>query len=201
MRYKSFDYLAIRLIYEARVNATIEFNTMTFQIDKSIEILSRTPLVLESLLVGLSNEWILTNEGENTWSPYNVVGHLVHGEKTDWITRVKIVISDTGNKTFTPFDRFAQMKSDQSIPIAELLQEFKILRRKNLNELKTFQINNSTLNMTAMHPSLGVVNLKQLLSTWVAHDLGHIAQITRVMAKQYKSEVGPWKNYLGILNR
>ncbi|MBT8324388.1 MAG: DinB family protein [Winogradskyella sp.] len=174
---------------------------MTFKIDKSLEILNRTPMVLETLLGGLSKDWLKNNEGENTWSPYNVVGHLVHGEKTDWMTRVKIVLSETGNKTFTPFDRFAQMQADQSIPIETLLSEFKTLRQKNLTELNALKIDDSKLNMEGMHPALGVVKLKQLLSTWVAHDLGHIAQITRVMAKQYKSEVGPWKNYLGILNK
>ncbi len=174
---------------------------MTFEINKSIEILERTPAVLEHLLGGLSAEWLKSNEGENTWSPYDIVGHLIHGEKTDWIVRARIILSNSKNKTFEPYDRFAQMQEDQERSIEELLSEFQELRTKNLNELKDLQIIDTKLEERGMHPELGEVNLKQLLSTWVVHDLGHLSQISRVMAKQYKSEVGPWIEYLGILNR
>ncbi|GAA4272939.1 DinB family protein [Aquimarina gracilis] len=174
---------------------------MVFDINKSIEILQRTPLILESLLQGISKEWVENNEGENTWSAYDIVGHLIHGEKTDWIPRAKVILSKAENKTFDPFDRFAQMNKDQERTIEELLKEFKEIRSKNIEELKSFQINETKLSKKGIHPELGEVNLKELLSTWVVHDLGHISQISRVMAKQFKSEVGPWSAYLGILKK
>lgn len=172
---------------------------MTFDIDKSIEILKNTPFAIESLLKELSEDWLKSNEGEHTWSPYDIVGHLIHGEKTDWIPRAKIILTDTKNKTFKPFDRFAQMNTNQEKPIEELLTEFKKLRTNNLEELRALQLKNSDLLEEGIHPELGKVKLKELLATWVVHDLGHISQIARVMAKQYASEVGPWKAYLGIL--
>ncbi len=174
---------------------------MTFDIDTSIEVLSRTPLVLEHMLLGLSPEWLRSNEGGNTWSPYDVVGHLIHGEKTDWIPRAEIILSHSDSKTFTPFDRFAQSGEDQTRPIQVLLDEFKALRVKNLEKLRSLQINDVQLLQRGVHPELGEVNLKELLSTWVVHDLGHISQISRVMAKQYGDEVGPWTAYLGILKQ
>lgn len=174
---------------------------MTFDINKSIEILSRTPSSLEALLNGLSASWLMNNEGENTWSPYDIVGHLIHGEKTDWMPRARVILSNLADKTFVPFDRFAQKNEDQNKPIEALLQEFRALRTANLKELKALPINEIELAKTGIHPELGEVRLKELLSTWVVHDLGHISQISRVMAKQYKTEVGPWKAYLGILKR
>ena len=174
---------------------------MDFQLDKAIEILKRTPSTLESLLDGISDEWLRNNEGENTWSPYDIIGHLIHGEKTDWMPRAKIILSEATNNTFEPFDRFAQQKSDQSTPITKLLEEFKKLRSENLKELQALPINDRTLEKKGIHPELGEANLKELLSTWVVHDLGHIAQITRVMAKQYKDEVGIWREFLGILKK
>ena len=174
---------------------------MHFNIEKSLEILERTPSVLEVLLTGLSDEWIRNNERENTWSPYEIMGHLIHGEKTDWIPRAKIILSNAADKTFIPFDRFAQQKDDKSIPIEELLKQFKKLRTENLKELIAFNLSPDKLEKQGIHPDLGKAKLKELLSTWVVHDLGHIAQISRVMAKQYKSEVGPWKKYLGILKK
>ena len=172
---------------------------MNFELNKSIEVLEKTPQVLESLLNGLSKEWIVNNEGENTWSPYDIVGHLIFGEKTDWIVRIKTILSESENKLFEPFDRFAQLKEDQNKPIQELIKEFKIIRKSNLNELISLNITSEDYNLTGIHPEFGQVTLKQLISTWAVHDLGHIAQISRVMAKQYTEEVGPWINYLGIL--
>lgn len=174
---------------------------MTFEINKSIEILERTPNVLKTLLSGISEEWLKSNEGENTWSPYEVVGHLIHGEKTDWIPRAKIILSDTENKTFEPFDRFAQEQEEPDQSIDRLLDTFQELRNENLATLKSFQLDFPKLNRKGIHPELGTVNLKELLSTWVVHDLGHIAQISRVMAKQYQGDVGAWKAYLGILKK
>ncbi len=172
---------------------------MIFEINKAIEILKRTPLTIERLLDGISEEWLLNNEGEDTWSPYEIVGHLIHGEKTDWIPRTKIILSNLENKTFKPFDRFAQKKESQSKSISELLEEFKKLRTDNVEELRSLNINDTDLSKKGIHPELGEAKLKELLSTWVVHDLGHISQIARVMAKQFKDEVGVWKEYLGVL--
>ncbi|MEL6485371.1 MAG: DinB family protein [Bacteroidota bacterium] len=174
---------------------------MEFNLNKSISILERTPSVLRELLTGLQPEWLHGNEGKDTWSPYQVLGHLIHGEKTDWIVRAKIILSDLPDKTFEPFDRFAQDKADSKPTLDSLLNTFEDLRKANLSELKTLKIDESSLGKTGKHPALGVVSLKELLSTWTVHDLGHIAQITRVMAKQYQEEVGPWKAYLGILKK
>lgn len=174
---------------------------MEFDLKKSIEILTRTPIVLENLIDGLSEEWVHNNEGENTWSAFDVLGHLIHGEKTDWIQRLQIILSDGSEKTFTPFDRFAQFEESKDKTIRQLLDEFNIARKKNIEILQAQNINEDTLNRKGIHPVFGEVTLKQLLATWTAHDLGHIAQITRVMAKQYTSQVGPWKEYLPILTR
>lgn len=172
---------------------------MTFNLQKSIEILSKTPDTLNTLLTDLSDDWLRSNEGEHTWSPFDIVGHLIHGEKTDWIVRAKIILSGEENKTFVSFDRFAQEQESKGKTIQELLAEFSRLRKQNLETLAQLQITENDLPKKGIHPELGEVNLKQLLSTWTVHDLGHIAQISRVMAKQYSNEVGPWKAYLGIL--
>ncbi len=172
---------------------------MKFELQKSIMLLSRTPSLLESMLSCLSEEWLKNNEGENTWSPYDIVGHLIHGEKTDWIVRTNIILSNSENKKFESFDRFAQMHSGQKRTIDALLKEFRELRAHNLITLKALHIQEQDLYKKGIHPELGEVSLKELLSTWVVHDLGHIAQISRVMAKQYKNVVGPWAEYLGVL--
>lgn len=172
---------------------------MTFDIHSSLEVLSRTPSTLEALLNGLSTPWLMNNEGEDTWSPYDIVGHLIHGEKTDWMPRARIILSSLEDKTFVPFDRFAQLNEDQERTMEALLKEFRAIRTENLKALRALPISETTLSETGIHPELGTVRLKELLSTWVVHDLGHISQITRVMAKQYNTEVGPWKEYLGIL--
>ena len=174
---------------------------MEFELKKSIEILQRTPQVLNNLLLGISNEWLLNNEGKNTFSPYGVVGHLIHNELTDWLPRIKIILSDREDKAFEPFDRFAHLKKDQNKSIKDLLKEFENLRNQSLAELQNIKLKESMFLKTGIHPALGEVNLRQLLSAWVVHDLGHIGQITRVMAKQYKNEVGPWEAYLGVLHR
>ncbi|MEL6304161.1 MAG: DinB family protein [Bacteroidota bacterium] len=174
---------------------------MEFSLDKSISVLERTPMVLRTLLTNLNPEWLHGNEGKDTWSPYQILGHLIHGEKTDWLVRVKIILSDLPDKTFEPFDRFAQYKTDATPSLGLLLDTFEKLRKTNLSELKSLRIDEASLAKTGMHPELGVASLKELLSTWTVHDLGHIAQITRVMAKQYQQEVGPWKAYLGILKQ
>jgi len=173
---------------------------MKFDLNKSIEILSNTPAVLESLLHNLSNDWLYSNEGPDTWSPFDIVGHLIHGERTDWMERMDIILNRE-DKHFNPFDRFAQFTESKGKSITELLQEFRGLREKNLAFLKNLDLNDDKLDLKGIHPVFGEVTLRQLLSTMVVHDLGHIAQISRVMAKQYKDETGPWINYLPVLTK
>ena len=172
---------------------------MKFDLKESINILDRTPQVLTNLLSGLPKEWINNNEGKDTWSPFDIIGHLIHGEKTDWMPRLKIILSEAESKQFIPFDRFAQFEHSKGKSIDHLLKEFAQLRKQNLKELKSINITESTLEMTGIHPEFGAVTLTQLLSTWVIHDLSHINQITRVMAKNYKEEAGPWKRYISII--
>jgi hypothetical protein len=173
---------------------------MNFSINSSIEILERTPATLRSLLHGLSDEWITATEGGDTWSPFDVVGHLLHGEKTDWIERMDIILSDNVDKTFKPFDRFAQFTDSKGKSLSQLLDEFESLRSQNIQYLKSKSLTPADLMRTGTHPVLGTVILANLLSTWVAHDLNHIAQIARIMANRYKTDVGPWREFLRIIN-
>lgn len=173
---------------------------MNFNIDSALEILEQTPNTLKSLLENLSEDWVLVNEGKETWSAFDVIGHLIHGENTDWIPRLKIILFEN-NKQFIPFDRFAQFENSKGKNLTQLLNEFKKLRDDNLKYLKSLSLTESQLNLTGVHPEFGSVTARELLSTWVTHDLGHIAQITRVLAKQYKNEVGPWTQYISILNK
>ena len=173
---------------------------MNFELKKSLEILERTPRILTGMLAGLSETWTCQNEGEGTWSPFDIVGHLVHGEKTDWIPRMKIILEHGATRPFEPFDRFAQFEESKGKSLVLLLEEFDRLRGENLRTLKNTLTNETDLDQPGKHPELGAVNLRQLLATWTVHDLGHIAQVARVMAKQYDREVGPWKAYLGVLH-
>jgi len=172
---------------------------MNFDLEKSLEILERTPRVLHAMLQNISNDWTARNEGGGTWSVYDIIGHLIYGERTDWIPRADIILSERPGKTFKPFDRFAQFEESKGKSLNQLLGEFKILRGKNIEYLHSRKLTIQDLDKTGIHPAFGNVTLSQLLSTWVVHDLNHIAQISRVMAKQYKAEVGPWIEYLGIL--
>lgn len=169
-----------------------------FNIVEAKNILNNTPEVLNSLLHGLEEAWIRNIEGPNTWSPYDIVGHLIHGEKTDWIPRAKIILYES-DKNFIPFDREAQRNNDQSISIKALLEEFRELRHKNLKDLDAFNLTEKDLELIGIHPEFGEVNLKQLISTWAGHDLGHIYQMSRVLAKNYKEECGPWVKYLRVM--
>ena len=174
---------------------------MNFTLERSIEILERTPEVLMALLQNISSDWTLVNEGGETWSVYDVIGHLVHGEKTDWMPRTEIILSSNADKRFTSFDRFAQLKESQGKSLVQLLEEFKMLRTKNLEQLRNKKLTEADLMQTGLHPAFGEVTLHQLLATWVVHDLNHLAQICRVMANQYREDVGPWTAYLGILKQ
>ena len=173
---------------------------MKYSLDTATEILERTPIILSQWLGGLSPAWTSPNEGPETWSPYDIIGHLIHGEKTDWIPRLKIILSDKEDKTFVPFDRFAQFEESQGKTLEQLLEEFSTLRKENLVYLRSLNLTDQQLEMTGMHPELGPVTLSELLASWVVHDLNHISQISRVMAHQYKNEVGVWQAYMGILN-
>jgi len=162
--------------------------------------LKRTPSVLKILLSDLSEDWVQGNEGPETFSPYDVIGHLIQGEKTDWLDRATRILEYGTAKPFVPFDRFAQFDESKGKSLKQLLDEFEDLRKESLTWLRSLNLTETDLVKKGTHPDLGEVTLKQLLSTWVAHDLTHIAQIGRVMAKQFKEEIGPWIAYFRILN-
>jgi hypothetical protein len=172
---------------------------MEFQLDLALEILGRTPGTLRALLKDLPEEWARSNEGTDTWSAYDVVGHLIHGERTDWIPRARIILTEGEAHPFEPFDRFAMFQESQGKPLTELLDTFEIERTGCLSILQSLQISADDLKKTGIHPELGLVTLEQLLATWVVHDLSHIAQIAEVMARQYREGVGPWRAYLPVV--
>jgi hypothetical protein len=172
---------------------------LDFTIDKSIEILERTPDVLNTMLQNISADWTSNNEGSDTWSVYDIIGHYIHGEKTDWVPRAAIILSENPDKKFIPFDRFAQFTDSKGKSLTELLNEFQQLRKENIEWLLSKNITIKDLEEKGIHPAFGEVTLSQLLAAWVVHDLNHIAQISRVMAKQYKEATGPWPAYLKIL--
>jgi hypothetical protein len=174
---------------------------MDFDLTAGIAILERTPHTLRAMLDGLPAAWTDATEGPETWSPYVIMGHLVHGERADWITRAKIILDQGEDRRFVPFDRFAQFHESEGKSLADLLDEFARLRAENLATVAEWGLTDAHLALEGEHPAFGAVTLRQLLSTWVAHDLGHIAQTARVMAKQYREEVGPWREYLPIMDR
>ena len=179
---------------------TIDRTRRAFSIDEAVALLARTPATLDTLLRGLPDTWIAANEGDNTWSPFDVVGHLIHGERTDWIPRARIILEHGDGRAFDRFDRFAQFAVSKDRPLSALLDEFASLRRQNLGDLNALNLTEGDLDRRGRHPQLGVVTLRQLLSTWVAHDLDHVVQISRVLARQYSDEVGPWRTYLRIIS-
>lgn len=172
---------------------------MEISLESAVAVLGRTPVVLRVLLEGAPEELERGSEGKDTWSPYDILGHLVHGERADWIPRLRIILEHGEAKTFEPFDRFAQFEESRGKSLEDLLAEFEALRAKNLKIVEGLDLATGDFDRTGLHPDLGVVSLGELLSTWVVHDLGHIAQIGRVMAKQLDAEVGPWRAYLPIL--
>jgi hypothetical protein len=174
---------------------------MELQLDHATQILRRTPATLNSLLRDLPKELILSTEGSETWSPFDVVGHLIHGEETDWIPRARIILEHGVSRPFEPFDRDAMFEKSRGKSLSDLLDMFAQLRGESLKELEEMNLGPELLAKQGMHPELGVVTLSQLLSTWVVHDLGHIGQIVRVMAKQYSEAVGVWQAYLPVLRK
>ncbi|AJD92564.1 hypothetical protein JMA_32470 [Jeotgalibacillus malaysiensis] len=172
---------------------------MNFSFEKTLEILKQTPGVLDSYLIGKSDDWLLSNEGEGTWNIYQIIDHLIEGERTNWMPRTRIFLGLEGDasKLFPPFDREANMGGEQSIE--DRLAAFRKLREDNLTELKRLIKSDEDFNLKAQHPAFGEVSLRQMLATWAVHDLTHIAQITRVFAGHYREDVGPWEEYLGVL--
>jgi hypothetical protein len=173
---------------------------MKYSLERSYEVLERTPAVLRALLSGLDDEWIMNNEGPETFSPFDVMGHLINGEKTDWRPRIIMILEYGEAKTFVRFDRFAQYEESKGKTLAQLLDEFDSLRKENMQWFRSLTISEADLEKKGSHPVLGQVTLRNLLATWVIHDLTHIAQVTRVMGKQYKSEMGPWVDFFRIMN-
>ena len=172
----------------------------SFDTEEAAAILARTPTTLDALLRGLPDGWIAAHEGSETWSPFDVIGHLIHGERTDWVPRAKIILAHGEARPFDKFDRFAQFAASTGRPLPSLLDEFAMLRRENLHEIAALRLTDADLDRRGRHPELGVVTLRQLLATWVAHDLDHVVQVSRVLARQYSDEVGPWRAYLRIIS-
>jgi hypothetical protein len=166
---------------------------------EAVAILTRTPTTLNALLRGLPNAWVRCNEGKDTWSAFDIVGHLIVGERTDWMQRLRIILENGEARPFDPFDRFAQEKESKGKSLEQLLDEFARLRKENLAALQVLNLQPKDLTQRGKHPALGVVTLSDLLATWAVHDLTHLHQLTRVMAYQYQDAVGPWKAYLGVL--
>ena len=172
-----------------------------FKLEDGLPVLRATPGVLRAWLEDLPDGWTRANEGPDSWSPYDVVGHLIHGERTDWIPRLELILLHGDSRPFRPFDRYAQFRDSQGKSLGELLDNFQLLRKTNLERLESFRLKAADLDRRGRHPELGPVTLGQLLATWVAHDLNHLAQIARVMARQYAAAVGPWLEYLPLLGR
>lgn len=172
---------------------------MVQTLEQTISLLTRTPAALNALLRDLPATWTGANEGEKTWSPFDVVGHLIHSEQNNWITRARIILEFGESKAFERIDRWAQTRESKDKSLGQLLDEFARLRSENLVELRALNLRPADLDRRGRHPVLGVVTLSQLLATWAAHDLTHLHQISRVMAHQYRDAVGPWSRYLGVL--
>ena len=168
-------------------------------LEECLSVLTRTPATLDAMLRDLPEAWTTATEGPGTWSPYTVIGHLIHGEKVDWMARLEVILEYGPARAFDPFDREAQFLESRGKPLPALLDEFSALRRGNLVRLRELNLQPEQFELKGAHPALGPVTLRQLLATWTAHDLGHILQVSRVMAKRYKQEVGPWAEYLSVM--
>jgi hypothetical protein len=173
---------------------------MEFQIQEALAVLERTPKTFAALLSGLSDDWLGGNEGPESFSPKDVVGHVLHGEETDWLPRIELILSEGASRPFTPFERFAFREKYRDLSLDELLARFAEIRARNLARVRSLSISEEDLKKEGRHPELGRVTMRQLLATWAVHDLAHLRQIARVMAKQYREEVGPWERYLRVLS-
>ncbi len=174
-------------------------SSQNFDLQQTLAILERTPAALSALLRGLPDQWTRSNEGSGTWSAYEIIGHLIFGELTDWMPRARVILAGDEMRTFEPFDRLGYKKESAGKSLEWLLDEFARLRRENLVSLRALNLQPQDFNRRARHPGLGVVTLSQLLATWAVHDLTHLHQISRVMAQQYREAVGPWTAFLGVL--
>lgn len=173
---------------------------MEHNLQQTVALLTRTPATLNALLRDLPDGWTRANEGETTWSAYNVIGHLIHGERTDWMPRARMILEHGESRAFEPFDRLAQERESAGKSLPELLDEFARLRAENVDALRKMNLTEAEMKERGQHPALGVVTLSQLLATWTVHDLTHLHQISRIMAYQYREVVGPWRAYLGVLH-
>ena len=170
-----------------------------FNVGEAIAVLTRTPQTLNALLRGLPDIWVRRNEGTDTWTAFDIVGHLIVGERTDWMPRVRVILEHGEARPFTPFDRFAQLKESRAKSLEQLLDDFSGLRKSSLAALQALNLQQEDFGRRGTHPALGVVTLSELLATWTVHDLTHVHQLSRLMAHQYRDEVGPWSAYLGVL--
>ena len=171
----------------------------SFDLGEGIAVLERTPAVLSAWLTGLPGPWIRADEGPDTWSPFDIVGHLIDGEETDWIPRARLILAQGADRRFVPFDRFRHLRDREGATLAERLERLAGLRKANLDTLRGWSITPDRLAWTGVHPEFGEVTLRQLLATWVAHDLDHLMQIARIMGKRYTAAAGPWQAYLRVL--
>lgn len=172
---------------------------MTHDLEQTIALLGRTPAALDAWLRPLPDAWTLRSEGDNTWTVFDVIGHLIHGERTDWMPRVRTILDVGETRPFEKFDRFAQQRESEGKSLPRLLDEFAAARAGNIDALRALKLRPADLERRGMHPALGPVTLSNLLATWAAHDLTHLHQISRIMAHQYRDAVGPWIQYLGVL--
>ncbi len=175
--------------------------TMDLDLGHVVAVLERTPATFRALLADLPDAWVTPTEGPDTFSAVDNLAHVIHGERADWIPRARIILAQGPNRTFAPFDRYAHVRESDGKTPGQLLDEFAALRAQNLEILRGWHLTEAHLALPGEHPALGPVTLRQLLATWVAHDLGHLAQTARVMAKQYRDAVGPWRAYLPVLDR
>jgi len=172
---------------------------MEFELEKATEVLGRTPAVVRSMVSGLSDDWTASSELKDVWGVFDVVGHLIHADETDWIPRAEVILAQGEDRDFPPFDRFGQFEKSRGKTLSELLDEFDAIRKECIATVRGWELTDEKLELRGVHPEFGEVTLKQLLATWVVHDLTHIRQIATIMAKKYEEAVGPWKAYLSIL--
>ena len=173
--------------------------TTEFNLNEAVALLTRTPASLDALLRGLPDVWTRRSEGKDSWSPFDIVGHLIFGERTDWMPRVRILLKNGESRAFDPFDRFAQFRESRGKSLEQLLDQFADLRKQSLSDLKGLNLRPQDFTRRGRHPELGVVTLSELLAAWVAHDLTHVHQLSRAMAWQYRDAVGPWSAYMGVM--
>jgi len=174
--------------------------TMHFRLDEALAVLERTPATLRAMLSGLPSAWTTVTEGGETWSPFDVLGHLVHGEHDDWVVRAQLILAQGAERTFAPYDRLAQFRESEGKTMEMLLEEFATARAANIATVRSWSLTDAQLSLEGVHPAFGAVTLRQLLSTWVAHDLAHLLQVSRTMARRYREDVGPWAQYLSVMH-